>query len=94
MNWTFIFVSTLSASSVSKYLKYSYGFRLFAFAVSAILYAIALAWAPLMVSMIFQFFLPTQNGRIARSAAYADIRISCGTKSQELRHGKEELPVS
>ena len=33
------------------------------------LYAIALACAPSTVSITFQFFLPTQNGRIAQGAS-------------------------
>jgi membrane protein CcdC involved in cytochrome C biogenesis len=40
------------------------------------LYAMALACAPAMVSTTFQFFLPTQNGRIARSLAYSHMMIS------------------
>lgn len=41
-------------NSVSRYLKYSYGFRLFAFALSAILYKRALALAPFTESMMCQ----------------------------------------
>ena len=39
------------------------------------LYAIALACAPSTVSITFQFFLPTQNGRIARSQAELSMGI-------------------
>ena len=62
--------------SSRRYLKYSYGFSSFAFAVSAILYHTALAFAPLTVSMTCQFFFPRQKGRIALSAAYPYISIS------------------
>ena len=39
-------------NSVSRCLKYSYGFRLFAFALSAMLYKRALAFAPFIESMM------------------------------------------
>ena len=63
--------------SSNRYSKYSYGFRWFAFAVSAILQIIALVWAPLIVSMITQFFRPIQKFLIALSAAL----LSNGTYS-------------
>lgn len=70
------FCKTLLGNSVRRYSKYWYSFKLFALAVSAMLYATALAWAPATVSITFQFFLPTQNGRIARSHAELLIGIS------------------
>ena len=50
--------------SVRRYSKYSYGFRLFAFAVSAMLYMMVLDFASTMVSIITQFFFPMQSGRL------------------------------
>lgn len=56
-------------------LKYIYGLRLFSLALSDILYASALASAPFTELNSTQFFLPMQNGRIARSLA----ELSIGT---------------
>lgn len=47
--------------SVRRYSKYSYGLRLFAFAVSAMLYMMALDFAPAMVSIITQFSFLCRN---------------------------------
>ena len=47
--------------------RYLYMFRLWAFAISTIVYTTALASAPLAVSLNSQFFLPRVNGRIALS---------------------------
>lgn len=46
-------------------------------------YMAALAFAPFTESMSTQFFLPTVNGRIARSEAYLNVRISLGTSHSE-----------
>ena len=62
------------------YVKYLYGSRLFAFAVSTILYTVALAFAPLGLPLNNQFFLPTVNGRIALSAKLLDISIFPSSK--------------
>ena len=56
-NMLSFFRETLSGNSVRRYSKYWYGFKLFALAVSEILYTTALAWAPSTVSITFQFFL-------------------------------------
>ena len=65
-----------SGSIERRCLKYIYGLSPFAFALSAMLYAVALACAPLIVLIRTQFFLPMQNGLIARSLAYPYISIS------------------
>lgn len=62
--------------SVRRYSKYSYGFKLLALAVSAMLYIIADDVAPFIVSIISQFFLPIQNPLIARSEAYPYMKIN------------------
>jgi len=51
----------------------------------------ALDFAPLTVSIISQFFLPTQNGLIACSAAYPYISIICGTSHPSFYSRPEEF---
>lgn len=67
--------------SVRRYSKYSYGFRLFALAVSAMLYMMALDFAPAMVSIITQFFFPIQKPRIDCSAALLSIETSPSSRN-------------
>ena len=52
---------------------------------------IALASAPAIVSIITQFFLPIQNGRIACSAVYPNISINCGIGNPAFYHWSKEL---
>ena len=59
-----------------RYSKYSYGLRLFAFAVSVMLYMMALDYAPAMVSIITQFFFLIQKPRIDCPAALLSIETS------------------
>ena len=73
------FVSSICFGiSVSRNLKYWYMLSSLAFAVSTMLYNIALACAPWTVSISFQFFFPTQNGLIACSARLLSNGI-CGS---------------
>ena len=64
-----------------------------ALAVSAMLNIMALAFALLSDSISTKFFLAMVKGRMACSAAYANIRISCGKKLQGIRYRKKELDV-
>ncbi len=61
--------------------KYSYGLRLFALAVSAMLYMMALDFAPVMVSIITQFFFPIQKPRTDCSAALLSIGTSPSSRN-------------
>jgi hypothetical protein len=72
----FMSINIFFGISVNKYSKYSYGFKVFAFAVSVRLYIMAEEFAPRIVSMTCQFFLPIQKPRMERSLAYLYIRIS------------------
>lgn len=56
--------------SVSRYLKYWYILSSLALAVSTKLYTIALALAPLIVSISFQLFLPTQKALLLAQQYY------------------------
>ena len=58
---------------VKTYLRYSYGSRLFSFAVSMMLKAVALAFAPDGVLANSQFFLPMTNGLMLHSARLLSI---------------------
>ena len=58
----------------NRYRRCQYGSRPFALAVSMLLYSAALACAPSGVAANSQFFRPSTNGRMARSA----LPISCG----------------
>lgn len=78
-------------NSYISYLKNSYGLSPFALTVSARLYIIALASAPFFESMICQFFLPTQNFLMLRSASYSDIRIICRAGNSPFYIGPEKL---
>ena len=64
-----------------------------AFAVSAMLYHMALAFAPLMVSMTCQLCFPRQKGRIALSFACVDMEglpVSCTGRGHEAEENEEE----
>ena len=78
----------------SRYLKYSYDFSAFAFAVSAKLYSIALDFAPPVVAIICQLCLPTQNFFMLRSASYLDIKITSRAGNQAVLCWKEKLEVN
>ncbi len=83
--------SIWSGIAVRICLKYSYTFRLFAFAVSTRLYMIALAFAPDMVSIITKFFLPIQKSLMDCSANYPNIRINQRAGYKAFHSRKEEL---
>ena len=72
-------------NSVSRCLKYSYGFKLFAFALSAMLYKRALVFAPFIESMMCQECFPTQNALMLRSASLLSSG-SCGSCRKHLRY--------
>lgn len=73
-------------NSVSRKLKYSYGFRLFAFVLFAMLYKGALAFALFTESMMCQECFPTKNDLILR---ITHPYYSMGTEdpAEHLRYG-------
>lgn len=59
--------------------------RSWAFTISTIVYATALAWAPSGVAQKSQFFLPTVNGRILRKKACVTLEATGSvTQRQEV----------
>src|SRR5699024_4921757 len=62
-----LFVVSIFGSCSNRYFRYSNGIRLFSFAVSTMLYIIALDFAPFGVLLNKKFFLPMTKGLMERS---------------------------